>query len=177
MTEKEFEQIINDEEINDLIWSIVHKYSIKGYTNEDLYQECVTFLHSIISKYDSAYKFSTFITVTLENNLKNMIESTNTKKRKNYIKSSNGKVIELKDVKNFNFNYYCENNSRNKHEKELLYKAYKILDREKWKDLFLDYYINDYKVVDIANKYNLNNKSVYRILDEIKKKLEKLRES
>ena len=54
---------------NDLLWSISHKYYVKGYSTEDKYQECITKLYEVLNTYNNKYSITTFIYNICKNHL------------------------------------------------------------------------------------------------------------
>lgn len=94
-----FEQLVKDN--NKLIWKIAHKYSVKGMTSEDLYQECLMKLWSVYQQYNNSYAITTFIQTILSNHLQNLCRDNNTQERVNKINDNN-----VEDVRNYDFTRY-----------------------------------------------------------------------
>jgi|LGOV01.1.fsa_nt_gb RNA polymerase sigma factor (sigma-70 family) len=95
-----FDEIIKD--YNGIIWTVVNKYSIKGWDRNDKYQEAITILHLKYKEYNDTFKFSTFMYTILDNHFKDLVTYSNRKKRCNHI-TVDGKDITLRDINNYDF--------------------------------------------------------------------------
>lgn len=166
MNNEDFQELINNKSIDGLIWKVANKYSIKGYTKEDIYQECITFLHSVIDEYDDEYAFSTFIVVVIENRIKNLIKESNRMRKVNYAQSG----VILKDIHCNDWDFYVKKNKYSREELKALDNAYDIINKRKHGKLFNDY-INGTPVNELSIRYQLHPTYIYKIIKDIKDEL------
>ena len=112
--------------ITDLVRNLTNRYSVKGMSNEDLYQECLTKLWHERYKYDkSKGKLTTFTYTLLENHILSLIRRENNTLRSNHVIVDNQDII-LSDVKNIELDSLLEQTQYSIHELDTLFTLYNI---------------------------------------------------
>jgi RNA polymerase sigma factor (sigma-70 family) len=152
-----FEEVVKHH--NRLIHKIAHKYSIKNYNHDDLYSEGLTKLFEVFNNYNHKQKWSTYITIILNNHYKNLIRYNTTQSRVNYI---NNEI--RSDIKNYNFDNILNEleEEYSNEELDVIDIAYKLLDKEKNKNIILRVLDNETYVL-IANDLNVSKQYIQQI--------------
>lgn len=128
-----FEEFINGNQ--DLIHKLSHKYSIKGYEHDDMYQEGLTKLFEVFGEFDDDYSETTFITTVLKNHFLDLIRNSRNQYNQNY--DSNGNM--LCDVRDFDFDIleYKTSVVDDIFDEMVLDIAFDVLQDEYYKDGFI----------------------------------------
>jgi len=152
---------------DDLINMLSHKYSIKGYTWEDIKQECLMKLWESYSLYNGSTKWSTFIYNVLENHIKDLIKKSITQKNNNYI----GDNI-ISDIKNYNFDMLLNELpiQYNELEEKYIEKFYTLLERVKNKDIIIRRLYGE-TYMSIANEFEVSKQYIHQIFTNFIKKV------
>lgn len=168
-----FELLIKD--YKGLIYKVINKYSIKGYDDDDKYQEAVTKLYEEYTKYDDKYKFSTFLYVILDNHFKDLVRNSNTQNRSNKV-TVDGKLITISDVKNFDFDLIKSEVGLSSDEIDAINIFGELLMEEPLKRnryIIGFRYYRGYTLKEVGDKFNVSKQRVKQICDEFIKKVQK----
>jgi len=121
-------------QVENLIHSITHKYSVPNYTKEDLFQECTTKLWTALDDYNSRYSLTTYVYTVLTNLLYTLAVKESNTINANHIKVSGIDNI-LKDTKQYDLTRYCEDTPYSNKELDMLFTAFVLLHNEDNKEI------------------------------------------
>ena len=148
-----FEEVIK--RVDKLLWKIANKYSIKGNTVDDNYQECLTKTFEVYKDYNNDYALTTYLQTILENHMTTLSTKDNTDKRTNKLGGKN-----VRDIKGYDFNQLVNHNKQyTKSQEEILLIAYTILENEKRKDI-IERHLYGETHQAIANYFNVSRQYV-----------------
>jgi len=132
-----FEETV--EQVDGMIWKIARKYSIKSYTVEDLYQECLMKVLDVYNDYNGTSKLTTYLYTILDNHIKDLCRACNTQSNTNHIivESDDGKKVlkALRDVNDYNFDLLVTNTNYNEVDAERLEMVYEVIKSHRNKGL------------------------------------------
>ena len=122
------------EQVENLIHSITHKYSVPNYTKEDLFQECMTKLWIVLDDYDNQYSLTTYVYTVLTNLLYTLAVKESNTINMNHVKV-NGIDNILKETKQYDLTRYCEDIPYSNKELDMLFTAFVFLHDEDNKEI------------------------------------------
>ena len=174
---------LNDEQYTQLlksveksIYTIVNRYSVKGYSDEDLFQECQTRLWEIRDEYDPLKgEFTTFVYSVLPNYIRDIARKESNEYNSNHIKVDGVHDVTLKNTTNYDLTRHVEFSKYSKHELDALFTLYVIANsNDKYKEV-LEGLLRNRTYEQIGVELGLTRQAiglrVMKILNEVKGEL------
>ncbi len=158
--------------VEKLIYTIVNKYSVKGFSDDDLFQECQTRLWEIRSDYDPLRgEFTTFVYNVLPNYIKSIARKESSEIRSNHIKIDGNNDVTLKNTTNYDITRHVERTKYSPKELDVLLSLHSIGSRDEYKQV-LDGLLRNETFATIGKRLGVSRQRTHQIwvnlLNEVK---------